>query len=39
MFQYMGCAQINIQGSGTWTGSNFLSFPGETVRVDHVTSG
>jgi hypothetical protein len=24
----MSCAQLNVQGTGSWTGSNFQSFPG-----------
>jgi cellulase len=31
---YVGCAQLNVQGSGSWTGSNFLSFPGAYSATD-----
>lgn len=31
---YVGCAQINVQGSGTSTGENFVSFPGAYQQND-----
>lgn len=31
---YMGCAQINVSGSGTKTGSNTVSFPGAYSASD-----
>lgn len=31
---YMGCAQIKVTGSGTNSGSNFVSFPG-AYKADH----
>jgi cellulase len=30
---YMGCAQLNVQGSGSWNGSSYLSFPGKSGSV------
>ncbi|KAK6501261.1 hypothetical protein TWF481_009102 [Arthrobotrys musiformis] len=31
---YTSCAQIRVSGSGSWTGSNFLSFPGSYSQSD-----
>jgi len=31
---YVGCAQIRVSGSGTWTGSNYISFPGTYQQND-----
>jgi len=31
---YPGCVQINVQGSGSWTGSNLLAFPGAYSATD-----
>jgi hypothetical protein len=39
----MSCAQLNVQGTGSWTGSNFQSFPGmaychilQTKMLKHI---
>ncbi|KAF3916456.1 Endoglucanase-4 [Orbilia brochopaga] len=31
---YISCAQFRVSGSGSWTGSNFLSFPGAYSQSD-----
>ncbi|KAK6532397.1 hypothetical protein TWF281_006586 [Arthrobotrys megalospora] len=31
---YTSCAQLRVSGSGSWTGSNFLSFPGSYSQSD-----
>ncbi|EPS43624.1 hypothetical protein H072_2440 [Dactylellina haptotyla CBS 200.50] len=31
---YISCAQFRVSGSGTWTGSNYLSFPGSYSQSD-----
>ncbi|RVD85386.1 uncharacterized protein DFL_003710 [Arthrobotrys flagrans] len=31
---YTSCAQLRVGGSGSWTGSNFLSFPGSYSQSD-----
>ncbi|KAF3910445.1 Endoglucanase-4 [Dactylellina cionopaga] len=31
---YLSCAQFRVSGSGGWTGSNFLSFPGAYGQSD-----
>jgi hypothetical protein len=28
---YISCAQINVVGGGSWTGSNHVKFPGKLV--------
>ncbi|KAF3906957.1 Endoglucanase-4 [Arthrobotrys entomopaga] len=31
---YISCAQLRVSGSGSWTGSNYLSFPGSYSQSD-----
>ncbi|KAK6341563.1 hypothetical protein TWF696_008635 [Orbilia brochopaga] len=31
---YISCAQLRVSGSGSWTGSNFLNFPGAYSQND-----
>lgn len=31
---YISCAQFRVSGSGSWTGSNYLSFPGAYSQSD-----